>query len=179
MHQIKLDILANGGRIYYSDTDSLATNLSLDQLKEIMPERIGNKLGQLKFEHNVQEAFFISNKTYALKTKDGKEIKKAKGVLADNLSMADFEQKYFNKKTVIAQKFTSETSHGKGFVLIKKVDVTLNWDSFTKRDKIYKDNYWVDTKPLYLDSLTRCITNYIPKNIVKYNTKLLQEIVLK
>lgn len=50
MNQIKLDILANEGNIYYSETDSVHTNLSMEKLKEIIPERIGNKLGQLKFE---------------------------------------------------------------------------------------------------------------------------------
>ncbi len=45
MHQIKLDILDGGGSIYYSDTDSIVTNLTQIQLKEILQDRIGNKLG--------------------------------------------------------------------------------------------------------------------------------------
>lgn len=49
MHKLKLDILSNNGNIYYSDIDSLATDLSLEKLKEIMPDQIGDKLGQLKF----------------------------------------------------------------------------------------------------------------------------------
>jgi hypothetical protein len=48
MHQCKLDIIAAGGSIYYYDTDSMVTDLTLNKLKQIMPERIGNKLGQLK-----------------------------------------------------------------------------------------------------------------------------------
>lgn len=67
MHQVKLDILVSGGSIYYSDTDSIVTDLSLGRIKEIMPEKVGDKLGQLKFELLAEEAFFISNKTYAIK----------------------------------------------------------------------------------------------------------------
>jgi hypothetical protein len=131
MHQIKLDILANGGKIYYSDTDSLATNLSLDQLKEIMPERIDNNLGQLKFEHNVNEAFFISNKTYVLKTKVGKEIKKAKGAVKYSIPYSHFQYLYLHSKSIKANKTFSTINYSKGSVTIETKEIDINWDSYT------------------------------------------------
>jgi hypothetical protein len=48
MHKIKLAILSVGGKIYYSDTDSIVTDLTLDRLKETLGNQIGNNLGQLK-----------------------------------------------------------------------------------------------------------------------------------
>jgi hypothetical protein len=82
MHEIKFIILLNEGIIYYSDTDSIVTNLNLDKLKLILPKEIGNKLGQLKLEYIVQEAYFISNKTYVLKLEDGQTIKNLKEFIA-------------------------------------------------------------------------------------------------
>lgn len=173
MHKIKLGILAAGGNLYYSDTDSIVTDLNLDDLKTSLADKVGVKLGQLKLEHLVKKGYFISNKTYLLVTSDGEQIKKAKGVISDNLSLADFESMYFNKTTVVAQKSISEIFPGKGFVIIKKVDVTLNWDSFTKREKIYnpKYNMWVDTKPLFFDTLTKSLAIHIPNYIISYKTK--------
>jgi len=78
MNQIKLDVITSGRIIYYSDTDSLPTNLSLNKLKENMQKRIGDKLGQLKFEQYVKEAYFISKKTSAFLVEDGKVKIKAK-----------------------------------------------------------------------------------------------------
>jgi hypothetical protein len=42
----------------------------------------------------LEEAYFISNKTYILLTKDGKKIIKAKGISADSLSLTDFKTMY-------------------------------------------------------------------------------------
>jgi len=42
--------------IYYSDTDSIVTDLTLDRLKEELQNKIGNNLGQLKLEHFLEEA---------------------------------------------------------------------------------------------------------------------------
>lgn len=166
MHKIKLDILENEGSIYYSDTDSIATNLSLEKLTQVMQERIGNKLGQLKFEHVVREGYFITNKTYALLVEGGKVIKKAKGVSPDSLSYSDFKDMYLHSKSIQGEKTSGEINQSKGSVTIKTRNVTINWNSYKKREKVYnpKTNLWTDTRPLYFDNLTKSITVYIPKN---------------
>ena len=175
MHKIKLGILASGGSIYYSDTDSIVTDLTLNELKSSLADKIGVKLGQLKMEHLVKKGYFISNKTYLLITNEGEQIKKAKGVISDNLSLDDFKSLYYNKTSILTKKLTSESSPGKGFVKLKKVDVILNWNSFTKREKIYNshNNLWVDTKPLYLDNLTHSIIIHTPKPLIIYNPNYL------
>jgi hypothetical protein len=64
MSRIKLDILSKGGKIYYTDTDSIVTNIKLKE------EFVGNKLGQFKLEYEIKEGYFISAKTYCLVLKD-------------------------------------------------------------------------------------------------------------
>lgn len=41
---------------------------------------IVKKIGKLKLQHTIQKAYFITNKTYALKTNKGKYLIKTKGV---------------------------------------------------------------------------------------------------
>lgn len=78
MQKIKLANLKVGGLIYYSDTDSIVTNLTLKTLEEKLGDKVGNKLGQLKLEYVGEKAYFIKNKTYILLTSKGEEIKKPK-----------------------------------------------------------------------------------------------------
>lgn len=76
----KLDILNTGGKIYYSDTDSIVTDIELPS--ELVSN---NELGKFKLEYKVKEGIFISGKTYCLITQDDKLIKRAKGVNIDSL----------------------------------------------------------------------------------------------
>ncbi|EFQ24845.1 DNA polymerase (mitochondrion) [Colletotrichum graminicola M1.001] len=73
--KIKLDILKKGGNLYYSDTDSIITDIPLDN------SIVDNKeIGKLKLEYNkVKTGYFISNKTYCLVLEDGSLIKRSKG----------------------------------------------------------------------------------------------------
>lgn len=137
MHQIKLDILGAGGSLYYSDTDSIVTNLTLDKLKQIMPDKIGNKLGQLKFEYQIDKAYFISNKTYALLLENGDLVKKAKGISSDLLSIREFEKMYLNSQSIKANKIYGKINYSLGSVLIDTKKVTIDWNSYKKREKIY------------------------------------------
>jgi hypothetical protein len=68
----------------------------LEKLKELMPEKVGKELGQLKFEYKVRKGYFISNKVYALLevVDDGKVIKKGKGFSTDSISFSEYEQMY-------------------------------------------------------------------------------------
>jgi len=172
MQKIKLAILNVGGKIYYSDTDSIVTDLSVEKLKENLYNKIGNKLGQLKLEHLLEEAYFISNKTYILLSTDGTEIKKAKGVSAESLSLNDFKTMYLNSQPIKGEKLSTIINYNKGSVLLQTKEININWDSFKKREKIFdsKNNLWVDTKPLYIDNLSKNITIYSfgNKDIIKF-----------
>lgn len=91
INKCKLDIIEKGGSIYYSDTDSIVLDKSYLDSKWI-----GEDIGQFKLEYEIDEAFFISNKTYCLILKNKEVIIKTKGVLND--SVQDFKSMYWKKK---------------------------------------------------------------------------------
>ena len=56
---------------------------------------------------------------------------------------------YWNKSNVIATKSNTITNYTKGSILIEEKEIVLNYDSYTKREKLYNDEkIWIDTKPL-------------------------------
>lgn len=59
--KIMLYILENNGTLYYTDTDSIVTDLRLPE-EMVHP----TTLGKLKLEHTVVEGYFIADKTYAI-----------------------------------------------------------------------------------------------------------------
>lgn len=83
--QIKLDIMNMGGSIYYSDTDSIVTNIELPS-NFVSP----TELGKLKLEHNIKHGIFIIGKTYCLITDENKFINKAKGIKSKSLNYTDY-----------------------------------------------------------------------------------------
>jgi hypothetical protein len=95
MQALKLDILSKGGTLYYSDTDSIVTNLELDN--SLVDK---NELGKLKLEHEIEKAIFIAPKLYVLVTTSGEEIVRAKGVNSKNLQFSDFEDLYRSDKVI-------------------------------------------------------------------------------
>jgi hypothetical protein len=57
--KLKMQVMHMGGNVYYSDTDSLVTDI-------LLPETLvsTSELGLLKLEHVVTKAIFNNNKTY-------------------------------------------------------------------------------------------------------------------
>jgi hypothetical protein len=65
--------------------------------------------------------------------------------------------------------------------VIDTKNININWDSYKKRKKIFslvpngeskkhsRRKLWVDTKPLYIDAITKNITIWHPKNIIKFH----------
>ena len=112
-----LSILNQGGRIYYTDTDSIATNIPLEKIESNL---VGKGIGQFKLEHKVKEAYFISNKTYCLVLYDDTTIIKAKGVLNNSLTLEDFKSMYWNNKNVSAIKKETIKNLSEGSVTIQE-----------------------------------------------------------
>lgn len=134
-------ILGLDGECYYSDTDSIITDLP------VSPDKISDKIGDLKLENEIEEAYFISPKLYAFKTKDGTEIIKSRGIPENKLNYLDYEKIFRGEelKLRIKKSFKSidtlsihETTY--------TYSVKLSEDS--KRENIYDQGKWVDTKPL-------------------------------
>jgi DNA polymerase type B, organellar and viral len=138
MNKIKLLILKSGGKIYYSDTDSLVTDIDLNIIDSKL---VGKGLGQFKLEHLIKEGYFISNKTYCLVLHNGKTIIKTKGVLNESLTLEDFKTMYFLSSNVSGVKRYTKKNYTKGFVSIIEKEVTLSNDAYKKREKVFnKDN---------------------------------------
>ena len=76
---------------------------------------------------------------------------------------------YLQSKSIQGDKISSEISYSKGSVTIKASNININWNSYTKRDKVYnpETSLWTDTRLLYIEKFTRSIAVYIPKSIIK------------
>lgn len=164
--KLKLDILKLGGEIYYSDTDSIVTNIQLPNSLVSHSE-----IGKLKLEHVLQEAVFISNKIYWMCDISGKTHVRSKGIKSSSLTYSNFLELLNNNNVKSAIKRVTKTHWNLGYVLIKDDEVTINSNSYTKRDKIYNNNKLIDTKPI-------CI-NKIDKDLVLYKNKSLDLIIYK
>ena len=84
INRIKKGIIELGGQIYYSDTDSIVTDLELPKNK------VSNHIGNLKLEYKISKAYFISNKIYCLILNNKETVIKAKGVDRHSLTVQAF-----------------------------------------------------------------------------------------
>lgn len=150
MSKMKQQILDLGGKLYYTDTDSIVTDI------ELPSSLVGKNLGQFKLEYSkIKRGYFITSKTYCLilDDKDVNEknkgvIIKAKGVNDNTLSEKDFID-LLNGKTIKAKKYYSEKNIAEGYVTINNLKyVELDGNVFKKRKKIYENGVWTDTYPL-------------------------------
>lgn len=153
--KIKLDILKHKGDIFYSDTDSIVTNIKLDD-SMVSP----TELGKLKLEHNIDKGIFISGKTYWLSNNKGEVINKAKGIKSTSLSYFDYMNLLNDHNIDTAIKTESKTNWDLGHVTIGEKMVNINSDSYTKRLKVKVDGKWINTKPLFINTIDKSIVVY-------------------
>lgn len=132
--RVMLDIINKAGKVYYTDTDSIVTNMKF-------PDNLQNNLeiGKFKLEQTVSEAYFIGDKTYITKSIEDVITKKAKGVNSSTLSFDDYAKMYRTGYLDTGRKTSSVRDYGKGSVVISDKPVNLNF-SYSKREKIYNDN---------------------------------------
>lgn len=155
-----MNIMNLKGKIYYSDTDSIVTDIKL-------PDNMvsSTEMGKLKLEHFALFGIFITGKTYTILDQNGKFHNKAKGVKNESLSYIDYVNLLGNKNVTTAIKFSSELDWNKGTVSIKDINVTINSNSYTKRSKLLNFNkQWVNTAFLFI--------NEIDKDLICYENKL-------
>ena len=131
--KLKQKVLSLNGSIYYSDTDSLITNVALPE------EFIDNKeIGKLKLEHKVSKGYFISNKTYCLVLPDGESVIKTKGILSSSLNVEDFVNMYKGKTINAGVKLSAIRDYFKGSVTItENKNIKIDPASYTKKTKVY------------------------------------------
>ena len=158
--KLKMDVIKMGGNIFYSDTDSLVTDIKL-------PDNMvsDKQLGKLKLEYEIDKGIFISGKTYGILTKDFKDkfIARSKGVVPTSVKWDSFLNLLYNNITS-AVKRVSKTDWVKGEVKIEDLNVNLCGDTYTKRIKILDVfGNWIDTKPIFVNEIDKSLVLYLPK----------------
>ena len=82
---------------------------------------------------------------------------------------------YLKSQSVKGNKVYTKKDLSKGSVSIfNDSEVNVNWNSYTKRSKIYGNGLWIDTKPLVVNTIDKSITIWEPKplEIVNYINKI-------
>ncbi len=150
--KLKLDILNRGGELYYSDTDSVVTNIELPKHMVSV-----NELGKVKLEHSIDKGIFIAGKTYMLSTATGKFISKAKTINSVSLTYIDYVNLLKGDSVTTATRTVSEVDWAKGHVIIKdKTGIKVNSNTYISRAKIYDSNQrWIDTRPQYINNFDK------------------------
>lgn len=132
----KLSKAHNGGVLLYCDTDSVF----YAGPKSIFPDDTSGNLGSFELQYQISEAHFILPKTYYVKTTDGKEFYRCKGV-RENLAREFFTKGF--AKSMQPQKYV-ETCRKNFFIKARN-------EKFGTNEKYYPFNLWVE-KPKTLKS---------------------------
>jgi hypothetical protein len=145
--------------IYYSDTDSIFTDIELPK------EMVGGELGKMKLEYDIKEAVFLAPKVYALKLEDGsfREIIKMKGSKNKNIAFDQF-------KSLLNKDETLKINQEKWFKTLNQGNINIVDTLYTlratenKRKFIYNDQgLIIGSTPINLDNSpplrTKCVFN--------------------
>jgi DNA polymerase type B, organellar and viral len=136
-------------KLFYSDTDNIVVDRPLPSFM------VGNGLGQFKLEYVIERAVFLAPKVYGLITTEGKEIIKVKGInqdLVSDIHIIDLEK-------LMIKDSSSEYNQEKWFKKVIEGDLIVQDIAYTlkvtsnKRNPIYIDNVYENTKPYNYDEI--------------------------
>jgi Lhr-like helicase len=97
------EVIKNGGRVLYTDTDSIIAAFNKKKYEVVIDKKMGEVLFDSKKEDTViEDAVFAMPKTYALKYKNGKEVVKIKG-FNKTPSFKEFKEKFYEKGDIITE----------------------------------------------------------------------------
>lgn len=107
-----------GGRIIYTDTDSIIAAFKKKTYEKILNKKIGEVIFDSNKEDTIiEDGVFAMPKTYALKYKNGKEVVKIKG-FNSTPTFKEFKEKFYKKEHII----TENTQWNKKDFLIKYLE---------------------------------------------------------
>lgn len=89
LYKAQMDVINNGGRLLYSDTDSIFASY-----KKNVRDEIHGVVDWSKEKKVIEDAVFISSKTYGIKTNEGVEIK-IKGFDISHTLYDDIKEKFY------------------------------------------------------------------------------------
>ncbi len=126
-----MEVIKEGGRLLYTDTDSIIAAFK----KNIYKKKLNKYIGEVYFDSNkkdtiIKDAVFAMPKTYGLKFLNNEEIVKIKG-FNTTPDFKTFKKKFYNKEIII----TSNTEWNKNDFIIEiiKKDKQTNLNSLDKR----------------------------------------------
>lgn len=151
--KLKKKVLELGGNLYYSDTDSIVTDIKLPDNKVDTKE-----IGKLKLVYIANQGYFISNKTYCLVLQDDYVTKenngviiKAKGLSSSSLNVNHFREMYKGEVIKTGVKLSAIKGYKLGSVTLLEDTLDLDPNSYTKRIKIFhNNNNSIETNNIYI-----------------------------
>jgi hypothetical protein len=129
-------VLNYGGRLLYSDTDSIIAAFS--KQKSPLDINIGDiTFDSKKPDTKIKKAVFVSSKTYSLVLENNKEITRIKGVNVNDISFNEINKNFYcnNKITFNDQFMFCKKDYT---INIKKTSKTINLNNYNKR--LFVDN---------------------------------------
>jgi DNA polymerase type B, organellar and viral len=147
-------------KLFYTDTDSIYTNLSPDKMNKLIPGIINQKeLGKLKLESVSKKAIFLAPKCYGLLDKDNNFTFKVKGLTNKvNLTLNDFEKLLIKNSNIQKAQLKTFKSFEQGNIKVLKQIYTLQ-QTDNKRKLIFNSrNKLINTKP-YIINKYKIISN--------------------
>jgi hypothetical protein len=136
-------------KLFYTDTDSIYTNLSPEEMNKLYPGIVSNTgLGKLKLESISQKAIFLAPKVYLLQSEDGTIISKVKGLKKNvDIKIDDFEFLLFKDNKIIKtqDKWYRFLGDNKNAIIIKEMEYSLQ-QTDNKRKLVYENELMVNTK---------------------------------
>ena len=127
LYNAQQSVINNGGRLCYSDTDSIFACYNRDVSKE--------KHGEVDWSadsKSINNAVFITNKTYGIEYYDKSYNIKVKGFDSKNLKFSDMYDKFYNEseKITVDNTYISKTAMK---MIIKNNIKDLNLHNYDKR----------------------------------------------
>jgi hypothetical protein len=103
LYEGMMKIEKNGGRILYTDTDSIIAAFNVNNYNRVL----NKELGEIYFDSNkedciIKDAVFAMPKTYALRFLNNKEIVKIKG-FNSTPDFKDFKEKFYLKESICSE----------------------------------------------------------------------------
>lgn len=138
LYKAQLEVIKNGGRILYSDTDSVfaAFDNSLNIENKLLGEYV--LFDTNKNDTVIIDSVFISSKTYAVKFNNNIDVVKIKGINTSVINFYDLKNKFFSN-----QKYLDINTHQ-----LSKKNLSLKYITYNKNISLqdYNKRVWVDNK---------------------------------
>lgn len=141
LYEAQQAVIQNGGRLLYSDTDSIFAAYRRDVSNETHGEVFWDTA---KNDTKIKEAIFFSPKSYALKYDNDKYSIKIKGYNQKNISFDEIKKCFQTNQKIILNNYT----------FLNKRDLNLFYSEIYKNFDLnaYDKRYFIneyDTKPYY------------------------------